>query len=105
MRSQFASSALVVWLLIQVGCVVSERQSVQEPAPATPLAADLKQCPFGHSTLKDVPILYGLVLPTPELEKKEQNLEVCGGGYSVGEEKRRFICATCRPPHTPLGPR
>jgi hypothetical protein len=63
-------------------------------------SADLKQCPNGHTTLKDVPIFYGL--PAPEdwtkMQRQIDNLEFVLGGCVVEDDSPtvRPTCTTCR---------
>jgi hypothetical protein len=66
-------------------------------------SADLKQCPDGHTTLKDVPIRYGLPAASTKAEWKEidrqiENLEFILGGCEISEDspKVRPTCRTCR---------
>jgi hypothetical protein len=63
-------------------------------------SADLKHCPDGHTTLKDVPISYGV--PAPDDWKKMQrqldNLEFVLGGCEPPPNAPHFqpTCTTCR---------
>ena len=65
-------------------------------------SADLRRCPDGHSTLKDVPISYGLPDDSPEARKEMkrqiENLEVVLGGCEVDDTSPRVMptCTTCR---------
>src|SRR5438034_4420628 len=66
-------------------------------------SADLKQCPDGHTTLKDVPISYGVPGASTRAEWKKlqrqiDNLEFVLGGCEVGEYPPmvRPMCTTCR---------
>jgi hypothetical protein len=69
-------------------------------------AKTLKQCPSGHTTLKDVPIAYGLPPfkgPAAEKWKRSvENLEFVTGGcsYSSDSPKHEVICTTCRFAHS-----
>ena len=66
-------------------------------------SADLKHCPDGHATLKDVPIHYGLWAGT-ERERKEMERHVAKLDYVQGGDelpsanppRYRPICTTCR---------
>jgi hypothetical protein len=64
---------------------------------------DLKQCPDGHTTLKDVPISYGLPAASTRAEWKKlqrqiDNLEFVLGGCEVDNDSPmvRPTCTTCR---------
>lgn len=73
---------------------------------AEPTARSLGKCPNGHSTLKNVPIIYGL--PPFEGERAQQwnkgfeNLEFVPGGCVVSFESpsNQVICTTCRFAHS-----
>src|SRR5437016_3670417 len=66
-------------------------------------SADLKQCPDGHTTLKDVPISYGVPGASTRAERKKlqrqiDNLEFLLGGCEVDQDSPmvRPTCTTCR---------
>lgn len=71
-----------------------------------PTAKSLKKCPNGHTTLKDVPIVYGLPPwegPAAERWRKAvENLEFVSGGCvsSSDSPKHKVICTTCRFAHS-----
>ena len=75
---------------------------------AEPTAKSLKKCPSGHTTLKDVPIVYGLPPwegPAAEKWRKAvENLECVSGGCvsSSDSPKHEVICTTCRFAHSIL---
>jgi len=54
-------------------------------------------CPYGHNSVKQIPILYGLVIPTSEIEKKVQNKEIILGGCIESTESPDsiIICTKC----------
>jgi hypothetical protein len=60
-------------------------------------------CPFGHTEIKKIPIAYGLLAQTDELQKQIDNLEVWPGGCCVGQEKDKFVCEKCRYSFEPFG--
>lgn len=63
-----------------------------------PSAAELGRCPFGHTHLKDVPLVYGDLVPDPELTRRLKNLDVWYGGCLVGDDSESFkvVCPDCR---------
>jgi hypothetical protein len=72
-------------------------------AAAETKSADLKRCPDGHTTLKDVPISYGLPGASTRAEWKKidrqiENLEFVLGGCVVDDDSPtvRPTCTTCR---------
>ena len=65
----------------------------------TPSAKSAQQpttCPFGHTELKRIPIVYGLLAMDADLQKKIDNLQVWPGGCILGDEKEKLVCKTCR---------
>lgn len=61
-------------------------------------SADLKRCPDGHATLKDVPIVYGLMdMDSKALDRHIKNLDFALGGCNVSPESPRVrpTCTTC----------
>lgn len=68
-------------------------------ASAEVKSADLKRCPNGHATLKDVPIHYGLSVMDPkEIERHVKNLDFILGGCEIepGSPTVLPTCTTCR---------
>jgi hypothetical protein len=71
-----------------------------------PTAKTLKKCPLGHTTLKDVPIVYGLPpWEGPEVQKWRKAVEnfefVSGGCVSDNDSpKHEVVCTTCRFAHS-----
>lgn len=62
-------------------------------------SVDLKRCPDGHTSLKNVPIAYGLsTMDRKELERRINNLEFVMGGCEVESDSPRVrpTCTTCR---------
>jgi len=60
------------------------------------------QCPFGHKSIKAVPILYGLLRHSDELQRQIDNLEVWRGVGCARDEKTKFVCTECRYAFEPL---
>jgi len=70
--------------------------SAMKPTKAkTQTNQDLHCCPFGHTTLKQVPIIYGLLKQSPELEREIKNLEIWPGGCCVRDEETKTVCTKC----------
>lgn len=73
---------------------------VAAPSHGTP--PQTPRCPFGHATLKRVPIVYGLLNMNAELQRKFDALELWPGGCVRGEEREKTVCTWCRYSHEPL---
>lgn len=54
-------------------------------------------CPYGHNSVKKIRVLYGLVIPTAEIEKKVQNKEIILGGCinTTADPDSIIICTKC----------
>jgi len=60
------------------------------------IVTKVARCPNGHTAIKDVPIVYGLIQMTPERREKEKNYEVDYGGCLMDSHgKYKFACTTC----------
>jgi hypothetical protein len=73
---------------------------------AEPDSKALGQCPYGHKTLKDIPILYGLP-PFGGPELKEYNEKIAAGEFVSGSDnvfpdspRIQVTCTTCGFEHT-----
>jgi hypothetical protein len=85
---------LVSVVALLVGC--ARHTSVMTLGIASePRAADFAACPFGHAALRDVPVLNGLLLWTPELRRAADDPEFWPGGCS-GNSSNKVVCANCR---------
>ena len=71
-------------------------------------AADLKQCPLGHSNLSDLPILYGCLImdeqgPADLQEEIKDNQIMTGGcGKSSGMPEVYTRCLACEFTYSPF---
>ena len=68
-------------------------------ASAEVTSAELKRCPDGHATVKDVPISYGLsALSHEEIMRHVENFDFVLGGCEVMADSPRVqpTCTTCR---------
>jgi hypothetical protein len=81
------------------------QQKAKPPTPLNgiPVSMPWSQCPNGHTSLKKVPIIYGLLAFENEearakWEKGVENFEHVAGGCCVepGSPKYRLTCTTCR---------
>lgn len=73
------------------------RERAMLSAPDFPKTKTISgKCPYGHHALRDVPILYGLMIGGPDSEKAIRDLRFVWGGCLIGEKKSQVICATCR---------
>ncbi|MCP3681862.1 MAG: response regulator [bacterium] len=75
----------------------SVRSEVEDQHDDCELKSKFTCCPNGHTTIKCVPITYGLVEMTPELIEAEKNYEIAFGGCEVWPNSPRFriVCTTC----------
>ncbi len=60
----------------------------------------LHECPFGHTTLRDVPISYGLMVRSPEVQAAVDGFEMWPGGcvratINGVSEDTKVVCTTC----------
>lgn len=79
--------------------LISGSQGFSQDELDNPVAADVRVCPDGHTTLKDVPVRYGLLRDTEAGRKAIENLEFTPGGcsYVPGFSKTsQVVCTTCR---------
>ena len=80
-----------IWLL-----AVDKKTLAVEPLPEPAPERKLRRCPNGHTTIKLVPIVYGMIEKTPETLKREENYQVAYGGCCVGKYgKYKIVCTTC----------
>jgi hypothetical protein len=90
---------LILVLAVVSGCSTGNpgKSSAFGGRTHDPSPAELGRCPFGHANLKDVPIIYGTLVPDPETERQFRNLEACYGGCVVSEEspRRKVVCPDC----------
>jgi hypothetical protein len=55
----------------------------------------LKECPYGHSNLKRISILYGFPIASEELTRKLENKEIVLGGCCGGPAEDVIECLEC----------
>lgn len=53
------------------------------------------KCPFGHESLRFVPVLYGPLIMTTELEKEIDETKVLIGGCLSGGPQNKLVCSSC----------
>jgi len=109
--SSYVSGACIMFFLqclclpLWISCTSSAPKSpTRLDIPKVVIDANqLQKCPNGHSELKDVRIVYGLVRyenekDRKEAEKRQENLEYVLGGCCVDNDspKIEVICKTCR---------
>jgi hypothetical protein len=66
-----------------------------EPKPS-PFLVDV--CPYGHTTLTNIPIKYGLIIPSPETIKAQDNYQYVSGGccfHPGSSPTNAILCTTC----------
>lgn len=92
------------WLLLVSMVALGSAVEAGEPT-----AKSLKKCPYGHTTLKNVRIVYGLpATEGPGYErwvKAQENLEYVMGGCVSGPDSPKYevVCTRCRFAHSILG--
>lgn len=93
-------------LLLVAGC---QKAGVRRPTDASstadvsPKSEPERRCPLGHTTIKLVPIVYGMIFMTPERRAQEERYEVAYGGCKVGSKgEHKITCTTCGA-HTYVG--
>ena len=72
----------------------TEAGIAQLPGPALRAAA-FETCPNGHTDLRDVPIVYGLLTPDPELQRQLDNREIIAGGCNLRPLESYVVCFEC----------
>lgn len=103
---KYSIPVLALALLVHPACRRHIAAPVDKPIAPEPTAESLQKCPSGHTTLKEVPISYGLPpfkgVAAEEWEKKVENLEFVPGGCCVSDDSptREVICTTCRFAHS-----
>ena len=94
---------MTVLCAFAAGCVQRGTSvSVWPPPRHHPTSAELKMCPYGHKTLKDVPIFYGTPDFTDKASVSNMNEEIdtyqaWHGGcvFSYDSPTTRVTCVTC----------
>jgi hypothetical protein len=90
-----------LWAL-SAGCYLTsarstdDRASAERAAAARPLPTT---CPYGHATLKDTPVLYGMLIMTPELRRRIDGGEVIAGGccfIPAASPDTMLVCTACK---------
>jgi hypothetical protein len=84
-----------------IACVILQA-FLSTAAPHDQPAQVPTTCPFRHTDLKRVPIMYGLLGTDADLQRRIDNLEVWPGGCVLGDEKEKLVCKTCRYCFEPL---
>jgi hypothetical protein len=95
-----------VALISLSGCAkYSETQeyTLEESQPPQPTAAAIKECPYGHHALRDVPLIVGLLRMTLELEEKIAKVEIWPTGCTpLGNYKTKVVCMECGVAYDPV---
>lgn len=89
------ATLILIWLVL-CGCTPTARTPVR--AHRAPIAYDWPAtCPEGHTELRQVPVVYGLL--TPEIVRRELAMEFFPGGcrYLRGiSPEALLVCGRCR---------
>src|SRR5262249_22133096 len=86
---------------LALACLILQA-SLLTAAPSAGSPQLPKSCGFGHTDVKRVPIMYGLLAMDADLQWRIDHLEVWPGGCIVGDEKEKLVCKTCRYYYEPL---
>jgi hypothetical protein len=88
--------SILAALLLVTGCQEKGPASVANPTDIAAEPPKVRECPNGHTTIKLVPITYGLIELTPDRRRAEESYEVAYGGCDVGSKGRfKIVCITC----------
>ena len=85
-------SAMLVLGFAVAGCVLI-------PHPVTDEAGvPIRRCPYGHSSLRKIPIVYGMPMSSATLDKALDDCEVVLGGCVIGPHSPRkaLMCTNCK---------
>ena len=93
-------------LLLPLGVMLTACDRAQPPivTPAKPeapttSAVSSATCPEGHLPLKKVPVVYGLLMSSKELDQKVKNLEIIPGGCVIIQgysAAYNLVCEQCQ---------
>jgi len=99
-------SRKIAILLLLLGVMLTACDRAQPPVvtPAKPKAPTTSAvssatCPEGHHPLKKVPVGYGLLKSSKELDQKVKNLEIIPGGCVIIQGHSRayyMVCEQCQ---------
>ena len=101
MNPPFGVLFLFPFLLLLAGCkscdtsFPEDSYFVLDEEIDVPDLDSLEECPYGHSNLKRIPILYGLPMASEELTRKLKNNEIVLGGCCVGPAEEVIECLEC----------
>lgn len=85
--------------LVAVSVVACNEKHSAAPTPSRPslVASQAKVCPDGHTTLKNVPIVYGLLIPDAKVKAALARQDFWPGGCVITPDSptNRVVCTTC----------
>src|SRR5690348_701470 len=79
---------------LALGVLVSGSSYAAAPAPAANLPTVDMTCPYGHHSVRRVPVLNGLIAIDKKLQQQVERFEIVLGGCT-GSEVDAVICAKC----------
>lgn len=111
-----AACLLLVLAYSAAGCTHARSPQPTATGPADISATEAAEpktrplptaCPNGHTELRDTPVLYGLLLMTPELRRRIDEGKVVAGGCIVSSSspRRLLVCSRCGYRYNPLAAR
>ncbi len=94
---------MTIAVICLVGCrYQSDQRNILSRSKHHPTSAELKMCPYGHATLKDVPIVYGLPnfadkVAMSNMDKAIETFQLWHGGDCVSDDSPtvQITCVTC----------
>lgn len=95
--------SMTIAVICLVGCrYQSDQRNISSRSKHHPTSAELKMCPYGHATLKDVPIVYGLPnfadkVAMSNMHKAIETFKMWDGGDCVYPDSPtvKVTCVTC----------
>lgn len=92
--SLVACSALVA---VSVVACNEKHNAATTPSRPSLVASQVKVCPDGHTTLRNVPIVYGLLIPDAKVKAALARQDFWPGGCVITPDSptNRVVCTTC----------
>jgi len=83
---------LLILPIIASSCVLISQPVTDESG------SPVRECPYGHATLRKIPILYGMPMHSAKLERSIENCELILGGCVIEPHlpKNALVCTTCK---------
>jgi hypothetical protein len=99
-------SSIAALLLVASGCNSGDTDRVSstflsQPQYQVPETGELqgahtqKSCPDGHTNLREIPVVYGYIIPDEDFLRRVENREVIRAGCTVFPTESYIICLDC----------